>query len=119
MSQENVDVVRRGWEEFKAGMARGDPAGGAFGSGSFAPDCEWLPPKEFPGPRVYRGREGFAEFMRVWTEDFDQFTLRHERLIDAGDDHVVGLFHHTATGRRVASLWNSTKGWSTSWKAAA
>ena len=99
MSEEQVEVVRRGWEGFKAGMARGDPAGGAFESGAYAPDCEWLPPKEFPGPRSYRGREGFAEFMRAWTEDFDQFTLRLERLIDAGGDRIVGLFHHTATGK--------------------
>ena len=37
--------------------------------------------------------------MRSWTEDFDQFTLRLERLIDVGDDRVVALFHHIATGK--------------------
>ena len=47
MSEEQVEVVPRGWEGFKAGMARGDPAGGAFEFGAYAPDCEWLPPKEF------------------------------------------------------------------------
>jgi ketosteroid isomerase-like protein len=99
MSEENVDVVRRGIKGFEAGLARGDPAGGAFETGSYAPDCEWLPPKGFPGPRVYRGREEFGEFMRAWTEDFDHFTLRLERLIDAGEDRVVGLFHHTAIGK--------------------
>jgi ketosteroid isomerase-like protein len=80
-------------------LERGDPAGGAFDSGAFAPDCEWLPPKGFPGHAMYLGREGFAEFMRSWTEDFDEFTLRVERLIDVGDDRVVGLFHHTAIGK--------------------
>ena len=99
MSEENVELVRRGWEAFKEGMERGDPAGGAWDSGVFAPDCEWMPPKGFPGAAVYRGREGFAEFMRAWTEDFDDFTLRLERLIDAGDDRVVGFFHHTAIGK--------------------
>ena len=99
MSEENVEVVRRAWEGFKTGLARGDPAGGAFESGALAPDCEWVPSNRFPGPAMYRGREGFAEFMRSWTEDFDQFTLRLERLIDVGDDRVVGLFHHTATGK--------------------
>jgi ketosteroid isomerase-like protein len=62
MSEENVEVVRRGLEG-------------------------------------YRGREGFAEFMRFWTEDFDHFTLRLERLIDVGDDRVVALFHHIAAGK--------------------
>jgi ketosteroid isomerase-like protein len=99
MSEENVEVVRRGWEGFTAGLARGDPSAGAYESGAFAPDCEWLPPSEFPGPRSYVGQEGFAEFMRLWTEDFERFELRLERLVDAGDDRVVGLFHHTAIGK--------------------
>jgi hypothetical protein len=36
MSQENVEVVRRAFEEFKEGLARGDP-GAAFDSGLNAP----------------------------------------------------------------------------------
>jgi ketosteroid isomerase-like protein len=56
-------------------------------------------PRGFPFVRFHRGREGFAEFMRTWTEDFDDFTLTLERLIDAGDDRVVGLYHHTAIGK--------------------
>ena len=98
MSQENVDICRRAFEAFRAAWERGDP-GGAFDAGINSPDFEWLPPRGFPGPRVYRGREGFAEFMRTWTEDFERFTLRLERLIDAGDDRVVGLFHHTGVGK--------------------
>jgi ketosteroid isomerase-like protein len=98
MSQENVEICRRGWEAFEAGMARGDP-GIVFDSGVFAADAEWRPPRGFPGPEVFRGREGFVEFMHTWTEDFEDFTLRLERLIDAGDDRVVGLFHHKAIGR--------------------
>jgi ketosteroid isomerase-like protein len=95
MSEENVELVRQAWEEFQASMARGDPAASSF----VASDFEWIPPKGFPGAPVYRGREGFAEFMRVWTEDFDNLTIRLERLIDAGDNRVVGLFHQTATGK--------------------
>ncbi len=98
MSEDNVEVVRRGLEGFNAGLERGDAAGGAFGSGAFAADLEWVP-IGFPGPATYRGREGFAEFMRPWTEDFDDFTLSLERLIDVGDDRVVGLFHQTAIGK--------------------
>ena len=45
------------------------------------------------------GARGFAEFMHTWTEDFDEFTLRLERLIDAGENRVVGLFHHTGIGK--------------------
>jgi ketosteroid isomerase-like protein len=98
MSEENLELTRRAWKAFEAGMARGDP-GGAFDSGAVAPDFEWVPPRGFPGASVYRGREGFAEFMAAWTEDFDNLTFRLDRLIDAGDNRVVGLFHQAATGK--------------------
>jgi ketosteroid isomerase-like protein len=98
MSQENVEIVRRGFEEFEAGLARGN-LGAIFDSGTFAPDAEWIPDYA-PGLRsVYRGREEFVEFMRTWSEDFEDWSLRPERLIDAGDDRVVILVHQQATGK--------------------
>ena len=54
MSQENVEIVRRVFEEFKAGLARDDP-GAAFDSGMVAVDCEWIPFRGLPGAReLYR-----------------------------------------------------------------
>ena len=98
MSRENVELCRRAFEVFRDGWQRGDP-GAVFDAGLNAPDFEWIMPSGFPGQQVYRGREEFAEFMKTWTEDFDEFTLRLERLIDAGGNRVVGLFHHTGIGR--------------------
>ena len=98
MSQENVEVVRRGFEEFEAGLARGN-YGVNFDSGSFAPDAEWIPDYAPALRSVYRGREGFVEFMRTWSEDFEDWSLRPERLIDAGDDRVLALVHQQATGK--------------------
>ncbi len=98
MSQENVEIVRRGIEEFRAGLARGDP-GAVFDSGVLAPDAEWIPAPNTPGLNpVYRGREGFVEFLRTWTEDFE-WSIDLERVIDAGDDRVVAVFHQQATGK--------------------
>jgi ketosteroid isomerase-like protein len=76
----------------------GDP-GAMFDSEALAPDAEWIPPSEASaGVRsVYRGREEFAEFMRTWTEDFEDYSVWLEEMIDAGGDRVVGLFHHRAT----------------------
>ena len=51
------------------------------------------------GRAVYRGREGFVEFMRTWIGSFADWSFRIERLIDAGDDQVVVLAHQTATGK--------------------
>ncbi|MGC1815662.1 MAG: hypothetical protein WA696_16120 [Solirubrobacterales bacterium] len=85
MSQENVENVRRSWEEFQAGMKRGDP-GSAFDLGLAAEDFEWITVDEFEGQRVWRGREGLVEFFRTWTAEFDDWSVRLERLIDARED---------------------------------
>ncbi len=98
MSEENVEIVRRWVEDFQAGMERGDP-GAAFDSGALAEDLEWIPTARFPGPAVYRGREGFVEFMQTWIGSFADWSFRIERLIDAGDDQVVVLAHQRATGK--------------------
>src|SRR4051812_16308272 len=98
MSEENVEIVRRGIHEFQAGLARGD-RDAIFDSEFFAPDAEWIPARNTPGLRpVYRGREGFVEFMGTWTEDFE-WSIDLERVIDAGDDRVVAMFHQHATGK--------------------
>jgi ketosteroid isomerase-like protein len=98
MSPENVEVVRRGFEEFQAGLARGDP-GAVYDSGVLAPDAEWIPDPKVPLglQTIYRGREGFVEFMRTWTENWE-WSIDLERLIDAGNDRVVAMFHQHATG---------------------
>lgn len=71
------------FEEFKAGLARGDP-GAPVDSGLNGPDAEWILPPNAPGFRqVYRGRAGSLEFMDTWMEDFD-WSIELERVIDAG-----------------------------------
>jgi ketosteroid isomerase-like protein len=98
MSQENVEIVRSVFETFQAGIERGDP-GAAFDTEALVADTEWMPLPGFAGPAVYMGREGFIEFMRTWTEDFEDWSIRLERLIDAGNDRVVALLHQSATGK--------------------
>ena len=98
MSQENVEIVRRSWEEFQAGMVRGDPAA-IFDLGLAAEDFEWIVPEPLPDRLVWRGREEFVEFIRTWTAEFDNWSIRLERLIDAGEDRVVSLTVQTATGK--------------------
>ena len=57
-------------------------------------------PPGIPGFRqVYKGRDEFLDFMSTWTEDFEDFSIELERLIDAGDDRVVGLFHQRGIGK--------------------
>lgn len=98
MSQENVEIVRRNFESFQAGMERGDP-GAPWDAGINAVDAEWIVPEGLEGRTVWVGREGFVEFIRTWTEQFDDWSLQVERLIDTGDDRVVALTRQSATGK--------------------
>ena len=99
MSEENVEIVRGLYEEWDAGLERGD-FGANFDLEALADDYEWIVPEGFEGGRtVWRGREEFVEFFRTWTEDFEDWSVRVERLIDAGDDRVVALTLQSATGK--------------------
>ena len=65
-----------------------------------AEDFEWiLATLQLDGQSLWRGRAGFAEFVRTWTAEFDDWSVRLERLIDAGNDRVVVLSVQTATGK--------------------
>ena len=98
MSQSNVELARRAFEVFLEGLRTGNPAA-PFDQGLNAQDAEWVMPPNSPGFRdVYRGREGFLEFMRTWTEDFD-WEIELERVVAADDDRVVAVFRQHATGK--------------------
>jgi len=99
MSEENVEVVRRLLGGFQARFEHGN-YGRGFELGLVADDYEWvLEGESFEGRSVWRGREEWVEFMRLWTEQFDDFSFRVERLIDAGGDRVVALVHQSGTGK--------------------
>jgi hypothetical protein len=36
--------------------------------------------------QTFVGEEGFLEFTDVWTASFEEWTIRAERVIDAGGD---------------------------------
>jgi ketosteroid isomerase-like protein len=98
MSAENVEIAQRAFDAFQEGFARGD-AGAAFDSECVATECEWFPFPDFPGPKSYRGRDGFLEFMRIWTEDFADWSIDSERMIEAPGDRVVAMIHQSGTGK--------------------
>ena len=98
MSQENVEVARRLFELFHIGMKSGD-LGAWTESEDLADDFEWIPPPGIPGLGIYRGREGFLEFMRTWTEDFEDWSVELEQAFDAGPDRVAGVVRQRAIGK--------------------
>jgi ketosteroid isomerase-like protein len=99
MSEENVELVRRVLERFQASFEQG-----YLGAGSdlnlVADDYQWiLAGDPFEGRSVWCGLEGFVEFLRLWTEQFDDWSQEVVRLIDAGNDRVVALVHQSGIGK--------------------
>jgi ketosteroid isomerase-like protein len=94
MSQENVEVIRRGYAHF---LATGD-----FLEETVAPDFVWdmSPFRGWPEQPIYEGLEGARAFMRDWTEAWDDWELEVLGLHDAGEQ-VVGVVRQR--GRSKAS----------------
>jgi ketosteroid isomerase-like protein len=78
VSQENVEIVRRGFEAWE----RGDIEGllQAFD--------ETVVVRPVIGPDRL-GPSGVLEMAADWVEGFEEFTMKAEEFIDAGDDVVV------------------------------
>src|SRR2546423_1022597 len=77
MSQENVEVVRRHMQavlvgDYEAALADYDP------------EVEFDASVR-PEGHVYRGREGVAEAMRVWSGTWEDWKVEVKETIDAGD----------------------------------
>lgn len=82
MSEENIEVVRRTLEAFNEGGVEATFE-------HFDPDIEWVGPPEWLEDRLYQGDQGLRKLAATWVENFDQYRLEPERMIDAGDRVVV------------------------------
>ena len=79
MSEENVELVRRGYEAYN----RGDPEGTVA---DFAPTFEYVSTGAIPGKgNVHRGPEGYVEFVRWLWDEFEDVRIEVHELIEAGD----------------------------------
>jgi len=81
MSQENVEVVRRGFEAWEA-----DDLSGLLALLDDDLVTRRLAPMADPG--TWHGTEGLLEMVAEWMDAFDEFEMKAEEFIDAGD-HVV------------------------------
>ena len=101
--QQNIEVVRRGYEAF----SRGDL--NALLS-LFDKDIEWVSPgpPELPTSGRRRGHQAVAEFFKVVNEVFDIQRFEPKEFIAQGD-RVVVLGEDTsrvkATGKTIDSEW--------------
>jgi ketosteroid isomerase-like protein len=92
MSQENVEIVRAGFELLKLGELH------VFEAWT-TPDLVIVQPPEVPDAKTYEGRDALAAAWRDWPDQWEDFQLDLVELIDAGDDVVIGETRHRGRGR--------------------
>lgn len=86
MAQENVDLIRRIYGAWDREESARD---------FIAADLEYVNPSYAVEPGTLRGRKSLS----VVRDTYEDFEVRIERFIDAGDDQVVVLAHFSGTGR--------------------
>jgi ketosteroid isomerase-like protein len=92
MSQENVERIRRAFENFLAGKSD-------FGTELLASDVEWdaTDADILDISRVYQGPAGVAEFWREWLGAWDAVRFEYELI--GTRDHVLALIDQRMRGR--------------------
>ena len=107
MSQENVEVIRRGYGHF---MATGEVRART--------DLVWdVSRLGWPDQQIYSGVEGAMQFMAEWADAWDGWELEVEDYLDAGERVVVIINQRgrsKATGipvdMRFAQVWTLREG---------
>jgi uncharacterized protein len=95
MSRSNVEIVRRALEHFRR---------------TREPPCEELDLEfeihdyDLPDGGVYRGPDGWREWVAQFGEAWESYSGESEELIDAGDDRVVEVVRLSARGRNGISV---------------
>jgi ketosteroid isomerase-like protein len=89
MSQENVETARLGFEYF---LRTGDQRWELID-----PAVE-IHDHDIPDADVYRGHDGYTNWLANWGNAWSDFRMEPERWIDAGDK-VVFVFQLTAKGK--------------------
>ncbi len=111
MSQENVEVIRRAYEHFLAT--------GELLEETIHPDLVWDMStfRGWPERQIYEGIEGTMEFVRDWTDAWEDWTIKLEELHEAGDKVVAIAYQRgrsKTTGLPVemhfAQLWTLRDG---------
>jgi ketosteroid isomerase-like protein len=105
MSDENVEIVRRGWEA----VTRRPPDWSVVNA-LFHPDHVLETDWGGVDNTVYRGAEGFRRSTAEQAEIWDEWRHELAELIDGGGDHVVVAARLVARGKQSAIPVNEPYG---------
>jgi ketosteroid isomerase-like protein len=93
MSEENVQLVREGYEAWNRGdlewLLDHITPGYEFQTAQLLPDTE----------AVYRGRDGLRQFWKTFREPWETLLIEVERIEPIGDDQVLALLRFHGRGR--------------------
>ncbi|HEV2924814.1 MAG TPA: nuclear transport factor 2 family protein [Solirubrobacteraceae bacterium] len=96
MSEENVEIIKRGYEA----LARGDMAAVFDG---YDPDVEHWDRADDPGATVRRGRDAVVTAFAELSESYSEIQIEPKEFIDAGDLVVVPV-RVTVRGRTSGAV---------------
>jgi ketosteroid isomerase-like protein len=112
MSQENVEIVKRGYAHRQAT--------GDFLEEVIAPDFVWDMSMfgGWPEQQVYAGLEEARSFIRDWTAAFDEWEIEVDAVHDAGGNKVVGVVRQRGRSKTtglpvemlLAQVWTVREG---------
>ena len=89
MSEQNVDLFRRGNEALERSLEQGD-LDDALVAEFVHPDVVFEPLRS-PVEGTYRGLEGYRRFWTDTAESFDRFRFSHSEIRDLGENRVLAI----------------------------
>ena len=90
MSEENVGLVQRAWQQFLST--------GEIPRELIHDDVEYHWHPDIPDTQIYRGPDGLVKALREWQQNWEQTEYEVSEMTDLGDHVLVG-FRERATGR--------------------
>jgi ketosteroid isomerase-like protein len=91
MSEQNIELVRRGFEHF---VATGEPAWDTLHEHVEVRDHDIMDGRE------YRGHADVQRWLfEDWASAWSEYSAEPEEYIDVDDEHVIAVFRIKATGR--------------------
>jgi ketosteroid isomerase-like protein len=91
VAERDVELLRQGYEDFN----NGDLTAWAQNLG---PDFVVSDREELPDPQTYRGTEGAIDAATEAGEEFDDYRIEPDEIIDLGD-HVLVVATQSGTGK--------------------
>jgi ketosteroid isomerase-like protein len=90
MAGESVERLRGMIEDFNAG-------GIDAALVNIHPELTWHAPPEWLEKSVYVGHEGIRELAASWGQNFEEYRLSVERVVDLGGERALALLHQHGT----------------------